>query len=38
MYILKKKIRVNKSKYLVFDSTDENKEELKKMHRTLGWD
>ena len=27
----------NESKYLVFDSTDENKEALKKIHRTLGW-
>ena len=23
--------------YLVFDSTDENKEVLKKIQRTLGW-
>ena len=28
----------NESKYLVFDSTDENKEVFKKVHRTLGWD
>ena len=28
----------NASKYLVCDSTDENKEVLKKIHRTLGWD
>ena len=28
----------NGSKYLPFDSTDENKEVLKKVHRTLGWD
>ena len=33
----------NGNKYLVFDtselhSTDENKEVLKKVHRTLGWD
>ena len=28
----------NESKYLVCDSTDENKEVLKKIHRTLGWD
>ena len=27
-----------KSKYLVFDSTDENKTSIKKVHRTLGWD
>ena len=26
----------NESKYLVFDSTDGNKEALKKIHRTLG--
>ena len=25
------------SKYLVFDSTDEKKEVLKKIHRTFGW-
>ena len=28
----------NESKYFVFDSTDENREVLKKIHRTLGWD
>ena len=28
----------NGNKYLVFDSVDENKEEFKKIHRTLGWD
>ena len=28
----------DRSKYLLFDSTDENKEVLKKVHRTLGWD
>ena len=28
----------NESKYLVCDSTDENKEVLKKIHRTLEWD
>ena len=27
----------NECKYLVFDSTDENKEVLKKIHRTLEW-
>ena len=27
----------NGGKYLVFHSTDENKELLKKIHRTLGW-
>ena len=28
----------NGNKYLIFDSTDENKEVLKKLQRTLGWD
>ena len=27
-----------KNKYLVFDSTDEEKVVLKKIHITLGWD
>ena len=27
----------HESKYLVFDSADENREVLKKIHRTLGW-
>ena len=32
-FIEKKKI----NKYLVFDSTDENKKVLKKIHRTSAW-
>ena len=31
-------LRENGSKYLVFDSADENKEVSKKIQRTLGWD
>ena len=27
----------NWNKYLIFASTDKNKEVLKKVHRTLGW-
>ena len=27
----------HESKYLVFDSADENREVFKKIHRTLGW-
>ena len=30
-------IEEKKKKYLVFDSTDENKKVLKKIHRTFGW-
>ena len=28
----------NGNKYLIFDSEDEDKEVLKKIQRTLGWD
>ena len=42
MVLLKKKVsglieEKNGSKYLVFDSADENKEVFKKIPRILGW-